>query len=219
MRSTGPAVPRGSRRQGIPASSLPAISSAIPGEHLRGAGAVVEPHERFADDEAALRQPTAFAGQRHGRLESRHVVVGEVADDGQPQLLGFIESDDPRAGTHPRMTAEPAPLDRLENEARGSRIAQAQVRPERGEEVGVDRRRHRSPKRKRPPGEVSGKTGGCSGLAHAPASPTAPPGPGASGDHRRERTRDRSRGKGARPALSRGARFPIVILAPSEEKP
>ena len=124
----------------------------IPGEHLRGAGAVVEPHERLADDEAAFRQPTAFAGQRHGRLESRHVVVGEVADDGQPQLLGFIESDDPRAGTHPRMTAEPSPLDRLENEARGSRIAQAQVRPERGEEVGVDRRRHRSPKRKRPPG-------------------------------------------------------------------
>ena len=95
------------------------------------------------DDHAALREAAALLGQRHRRLEPRDVVVGEIADDRQPEPGRLVEVDDARAGSHPRVAPEPAPLDRFEDEARPARIAQAQVGRERGEEVGVDRRRHR----------------------------------------------------------------------------
>jgi hypothetical protein len=45
---------------------------------------MVETDERVDDDEAALRQPRPLVRQRHGRFESRHPVVADVADDGEP---------------------------------------------------------------------------------------------------------------------------------------
>ena len=151
MRSTGPAVPRGSRRQGIPASSrprsrprFPASTSAVPAPWSNRTSVSQTTSRLSGSPRPSPGSGTVGSSSPRGRRRGSRRRAA--------QLLGFIESDDPRAGTHPRMTAEPSPLDRLENEARGSRIAQAQVRPERGEEVGVDRRRHRSPKRKRPPG-------------------------------------------------------------------
>jgi hypothetical protein len=43
---------------------------------------VVEADEDVRDEEAALGQACPFVRERHGRLEARGVVVGEVADDG-----------------------------------------------------------------------------------------------------------------------------------------
>jgi hypothetical protein len=66
------------------------------------------------------------------------VVVGDVADDRLAERLGLLEVDDAGAGADERVAAEPTVLDGLEQERRASRSAQAQVRPERGEEVGCD---------------------------------------------------------------------------------
>ena len=111
----------------MPASRRPAISSGSPASTSAIAGAVVEADERVADDEAALGEAAPVLRQRHGRLQPRDVVVGEVADDRQPELGRLVEADDPRAGAHPRVAAEPAALDRLEDEARRAGVAQAQV--------------------------------------------------------------------------------------------
>ena len=80
----------------------------VAGEHLRRPGAVVEADERLGDDEAALREPVAVRGERHGRLELGDVVVGEVADHRQPERLGLVERHEPRARAHPRAPTEPA---------------------------------------------------------------------------------------------------------------
>ena len=66
------------------------------------------------------------------------MVVGEVADDRDVEALGLLEGDEPRAGADEGVTAEPALLDGLEQEARAACVAQPQVCPERGEEVGGD---------------------------------------------------------------------------------
>ena len=152
MRSTGPAVPRGSRRQGIPASRLPAISSRFAGEHLRGAGAVIE--TRRASRRRA-RRLSGSPGLRRAAARSARVSPRGRRRGSRRRAARLARLHRERRSASPRPSTNDGravPLDRLENEARGSRVAQAQVRPERGEEVGVDRRRHRSPKRKRPPG-------------------------------------------------------------------
>ena len=125
---------------------------------------MVEADERLGDDEAALGEPVPLVGHRHRRLELRDVVVREVADDGQSERLGLLERHEPRPGAHPGRPAEPPALDGLEEEAGAAHSAQAEVRPERGEEVGRDGRgRGQSglQRRKRPPSEASGaKQGG-----------------------------------------------------------
>jgi hypothetical protein len=50
---------------------------------------------RVRDDEPALRQPVAVLGEGHRRLERRHVVVGDVADDRQAEPLGLLERGEP----------------------------------------------------------------------------------------------------------------------------
>ena len=67
------------------------------------------------------------------------MVVGEVADDRLVETLRLLERDEPRAGADEGVTAEPALLDRLEQEARRGTRAQAEVGPERSEQVGWDR--------------------------------------------------------------------------------
>ena len=68
------------------------------------------------------------------------MVVPEVADDGRVQRLRLFEGDEPIAVADERMPAEPALVDRLEQERRTSALAQAEVRRERSDEVGVDGR-------------------------------------------------------------------------------
>ena len=77
--------------------------------------------EHVGDDEAALRQVGPLVRKRHGRLELRDVVVAEIADDRRRRLLGLLEGDEPRAAADEGVPAEPSLLDRLEQEARGSR--------------------------------------------------------------------------------------------------
>jgi hypothetical protein len=106
-------------------------------QDLGDAAHVVEPYERLGGDEAALRQAAPRGRKRHGRLELRDEVVGEVADDRLAAALGLLVGEEPRAGADERVTAEPALLDRLEQEAPKAALAQAEVRPERSEEIGV----------------------------------------------------------------------------------
>ena len=83
-------------------------------------------------------RPGPSVGHRHRRLQLRDVVVGEVADDGSVELLRLLEGDEPRAGADEGVAAEPSLLDRLEQEARRGALAQPQVRPEGGQQVGGD---------------------------------------------------------------------------------
>ena len=130
----------------------------IAGQHLGGAGAVVEADERLADDEAALGEAAALrpAAARSARAVPRGRTRGSRRS-AAPSSAASSKSTMPRAGAHPRVPAQPPALDRLEDEARAPRVAQAQVGAERGEEVGVDRGRHADVagvvllKRKRPP--------------------------------------------------------------------
>ena len=99
---------------------------------------MVEADEQLGDDEAALRKPGAVFGQGHGRLEPRDDVVADVADDRLPERLGLGEVDDPRAAADEGVAPEATALDRLEQERGTGALAQAEVRPERGEQVGCD---------------------------------------------------------------------------------
>ena len=117
-------------------------------EHRRRAAAVVEADERVRDDEPALGQVVAGCRERHGRLESRHVVVGEVADDRLAERFGLLERDDARPGADERVPPQPSLLHRLEQEAGATLAAQAEIGAERRQEVGRDlgrRHRHRLP--------------------------------------------------------------------------
>jgi hypothetical protein len=64
------------------------------------------------------------------------MVVAEVADDRLAALLGSGEVDEARAEADEGVAAEAAALDGLEQEARAPALAQPQVRPERGDQVG-----------------------------------------------------------------------------------
>jgi hypothetical protein len=66
------------------------------------------------------------------------MVIPEVADDGLAAALGRGEVDDARAAADERVAAEAPALDGLEQERRAAAVAQAEVRPERGDEVGGD---------------------------------------------------------------------------------
>jgi hypothetical protein len=109
---------------------------------------VVETEKHVGDDEPALRQAGAPVGERHRRFEPRDVVVGEVTDDRLRQPLGLVDRDEPVAATDERVAAQPALVDGLEQERGAAAGAQVEVGRERGDECGVDGRRHG--KRKRP---------------------------------------------------------------------
>ena len=117
-------------------------------EHGRRTAAVVEADEGVRDHEPALGQVAAGCRKRHGRLESRHVVVREIADDGHAERFRLLHRDDARPGTDERMPSEPALLHRLEQEAGAAFAAQAEIGAERRQEVCRDlgrRHRHRLP--------------------------------------------------------------------------
>ncbi len=107
----------------------------VAGQHLRHPRRVVEAHERLGDDEAAPGELAPGIGERDLRLEHRGMVVAEVADDRPAAGLRLLEADEARTAAQEGMTAEPPALDRLEQEARPPAFAQAEVGPERGEEV------------------------------------------------------------------------------------
>ena len=102
---------------------------------------MVEADERVRDDEAALREVGAGLRERDGRLQQRHVVVAEIAHDGPARrhlAFGGSEVDESCSCAHEAVPPQPALLDRLEQEARRSARAQAQVGAERRDQVGVD---------------------------------------------------------------------------------
>ena len=93
-------------------------------------GPVIEADQLVRDEEPALGERRAVAGQRHGRLQAGDVVVREVADDPLAAGLGLLERDDSRAAPDEGVAAEPTVLDRFEQERR-SVSAQAEIRLER----------------------------------------------------------------------------------------
>jgi hypothetical protein len=131
-------VPVGRARDGERTVEPLADLVRIAAEHLREPEHVVEPDQRLRDDEAALRQLRPGVRQRHGGLERCRVVVADVADDRLAAGFGLGEVDDPRAAADERVSAEPAALDRLEQEARAPLPAQPDVCPERADEIGID---------------------------------------------------------------------------------
>ena len=90
-------------------------------EDVGRAGDVVEAQKRVGDDEEALGDVRPGSRQRHRRLELRDVVVTEVADDGLAQALRLRERDEAVAAADEGMPAEPALVDRLEQERRARR--------------------------------------------------------------------------------------------------
>ena len=139
-RRSGPATPSAPGARGCRPRAYPRPPRGRPRD-IGGAGAVVEPHERLRDDEPALREPMALGRERNGRLEAGDVVVGEIADDGQPELLRLVEGDE--AGPAPIHELRPRrPRSTDSSRARAPDAAQPQVRPERGEEVGRDHGTH-----------------------------------------------------------------------------
>ncbi len=110
----------------------------IASQHLGDAADVIEPQERLGDDEPAHRQPGAFVGERHGRLELADPVVPDVPHNRLAERLGLVDIDEPRPAADERVPAEPPLVDRLEQEARIAGRAQPEIRPERGEEIGVE---------------------------------------------------------------------------------
>src|SRR6266545_7393133 len=129
----------------------------VAAEHLRDAEHVIEADERVGDDEAALRQAWPVVRERHHRLQPRDVVVRHEADDGKRERLRLVEVDEPRPRADERAAAQASLLDRLEQERAAPAVAQAEVRPERGDEVGCDRCRHCT--KKDPDGSRSSGTG------------------------------------------------------------
>ena len=107
-------------------------------EHLRYARAVVEPHERVRDNEAALRKRRPFGRQGDRRLEPSRMVVGEIADHRRVGRLGFGEVDEPGAGADEGVPTKAASFDRLQQEAAALPPPQAEVCRERCDEVGRD---------------------------------------------------------------------------------
>ena len=92
-------------------------------EHLNHPHAVVEADEGVRDHEPALWQPAPVLGQLDRRLKPRRMVVPEVADNREPACFGFREVHYPRARADERVAAQPALLDRLEEEARAPAFA------------------------------------------------------------------------------------------------
>ena len=122
--------------EGCGPSSSSATACRVAAEHLGHPEPVVEADEHVGDDEAALGQVASLVRHRHGRLEPRRMLVAEVADDRLPARLRLLERDEARAAADERVAPEPALLDRLEQEARAPALAQPEVGPERGEQVG-----------------------------------------------------------------------------------
>jgi hypothetical protein len=85
---------------------------------------VVEAEQDVGDEEDALRDVGTLRRQRHGRLERRHRVVAEVADDRLAERLRLLERDEPGSGADEAVAAEPPPLDRLEQERPAGVLAQ-----------------------------------------------------------------------------------------------
>ena len=66
------------------------------------------------------------------------MVVAQIADDGLVERLRLCERDEAVAAPDERVAAEPPLLDRFEQKCTTARSAQVEVRPERGEEIGVE---------------------------------------------------------------------------------
>ena len=100
-------LPREQRGDGVPVAV----------EDLGDARGMVEAHEGVGDDEAALRKAGAVVRERHGRLELRDVVVGEVADHRAPggeRALRGGKVHDPRPAPDEAVAPEAALLDGFE---------------------------------------------------------------------------------------------------------
>ena len=121
---------RGGRGMSLSSSAQSLVRVAA--QHLGDAARVVEADERVGDDEPALGQSAPGVRHRHRRLELRDEVVGEVADDGLAAVLGLVVGDEPRAAADERVAAEPALLDRLEQEARAALARAGGGRPRAG---------------------------------------------------------------------------------------
>ena len=90
---------------------------------------MVELDEGLGDHELALGKIWPRVGERNGRLEPRHVVVADEADDRLVERLRLLEPDDPRPVPDERVASEPPVLDGLEQERRALLRAQPEVRP------------------------------------------------------------------------------------------
>ena len=137
----------------------------VAAQHLGDAAHVVEANERVGDDEPALGQAAPVVRHRHGRLELRDEVVARGSRrPARRSARPPRRSSEARAAADERVAAEPALLDRLEQEARLAALAQAEVGPERGEEVGVeDAAGHgRFGQKKRPSAGLRSSGGGLS---------------------------------------------------------
>ena len=121
--------------------------SCVAGEYFRRPARVVEPDERVDGDEPALRQLRPERRQRNGRLELCDMVVTEVPDDRHVEPVRLVEGQKPVAEPDEGVLPEAAVLDRFEQERGAPARAQAEVRGERREQVGVDERRARSQRR------------------------------------------------------------------------
>ena len=110
----------------------------IAAQHLGDPADVVEPQQRLGHDEPADGKTRPGVGERHRRLELGDPVVADVPDDRLVQQLGLVHVDDARPAADERVAPEPPLVDRLEQEARAAGRAQAEIRPERGEEIGVE---------------------------------------------------------------------------------
>jgi hypothetical protein len=156
---------------------------------------MVEANEDVGDDEAALGEVKACVRERDRGLELRGVVVRDVADHRLARRFRLVEVDDPRADADERVTAEASVLDRLEQERRVTGPAQAEVRPERGEEVGCDDGLHDHGYEKRPSrgGWKRDRKVASASLAQAPAPLGAPCPPALRGRSHCSQGRDRPR--------------------------
>ena len=131
-RRARPAAVRARHRRLRRAQSVGGVAA----QHFRRPERVVEAHEHVRDDEARLREARPGVGDGDRRLDLRRVLVADVADDRLADRLRLVEVDDARAAADERIAAEPAALHRLEQERGAPVLAQAEVCPERGEEIG-----------------------------------------------------------------------------------
>ena len=148
-------------------------------EDLSDAAHVIEAHEHVGCDEAALRQTATRGRKRHGRLELRDEVVGEVADDRLGRAFGLLVGEEPGARADERVAAKASLFDRFEQEARAPALAQAEVCPEWGEEIGVEHGCGRGFGQEKRPSRVFVRavTGFLAPFSDAGSRPARAPGP------------------------------------------
>src|SRR3990172_11492943 len=107
----------------------------IAAQPLRRSRHVIEAEHRLDDDEPALGKLWPVRRERHCRLERRSEVGAEGPHHRFSEALRLLEGDEAAAVPDKRVTPEPPALDRLEQEARRTQGTQADVCPERGDQV------------------------------------------------------------------------------------